>query len=227
MSRCGERTAAAFRAVGCAGRRGHAHGIRRSGSAKSPRAASGRAPRPFLLYVMVNCGKRVRRAWRVCPGRPPSTSCRHQPGTRRCAIVELIIRSAACRWCRCTCRRAARLLQRRPERATRRPTAPRSSSHPSYAPAFYGAIRMAPSRRIVSPFTCVLDDLQGELGVLLGSPSRDGNGTCAPRLFCASGRQAHHYGVRKRPGAMFRRGAEAREIAAMGSSPTTPPLEAE
>ena len=62
-----------------------------------------------------------------------------------------------------------------------------------------------------------------------GSPRREGNGTCAPRLFCASADRPIIIGVRNRPGAMVqtRMPTEARSRAIGKVMPTTPPFEAE
>jgi protocatechuate 3,4-dioxygenase beta subunit len=95
---------------------------------------------------------------------------------------------------------------------------------------YRGVMRIAPSKRIVSPFsmgfatTCVTSKPYSS-----GSPSRAGCGTCVPSdAFASSGRPASS-GVLNRPGAMVttRILAEARSRAMGRVIPTIPPFEAE
>ena len=68
---------------------------------------------------------------------------------------------------------------------------------------YRGAMRMAPSRRMVSPFSIGFSTMwTARLPYSEASPSRAGCGTCAPRLLRASSFSPINSGVRNRPGAM-------------------------
>src|SRR5260221_807021 len=68
---------------------------------------------------------------------------------------------------------------------------------------YLGAMRMAPSRRMVSPFSIGFSTIwTARLPYSEASPSRAGFGTCSPRLFRASSLSPISSGVRNRPGAM-------------------------
>src|SRR6267378_3768119 len=95
---------------------------------------------------------------------------------------------------------------------------------------YLGAIRIAPSRRMVSPLSIGFSTIcTARLPYSEASPSRAGCGTCAPRLLRASSFSPINSGVRNRPGAMVltRIFWLARSRAAGSVRPTTPPLEAE
>ena len=90
-------------------------------------------------------------------------------------------------------------------------------------------MRIAPSSRIVSPLSIGLSMIERAiLAYSDGSPSRLGNGTCAPSERCASSGREASSGVRNRPGAMVHtRMPERANSRAMGMvMPTIPPLEA-
>ncbi len=71
---------------------------------------------------------------------------------------------------------------------------------------------------MVSPFSMWFSTIcRASWAYSLGSPRRDGNGTWAPRLFCASADSPIIIGVRKRPGAIVQRLArEPRFVARLG-----------
>ena len=69
--------------------------------------------------------------------------------------------------------------------------------------SYRGAMRMAPSRRMVSPFSIGFSTMwTARLPYSEASPSRAGCGTWAPRLLRASSLRPISSGVRNRPGAM-------------------------
>ena len=96
---------------------------------------------------------------------------------------------------------------------------------------YFGGIRSAPSRRIVSPFSIGFSTIVG--GELArtppGVPSRDGNGMPAPSasrcLLGQRGEQRRVEEARRDRHDADRRG-EARSRAAGSVSPTIPPFEA-
>src|SRR5258708_1540669 len=93
-----------------------------------------------------------------------------------------------------------------------------------------GAMRIAPSRRMVSPFSIGFSTMwTARVPYSEASPSRAGCGTCAPRLLRASSFNPINSGVRNRPGAMVltRLFWLAGSRAAGRVRPTTPPFEAE
>src|SRR5699024_630097 len=93
-----------------------------------------------------------------------------------------------------------------------------------------GAIRMAPSRRIVSPLIIGLaTTCATRAAYSAGSPRREGCGTCAPSEACASSGSEPSSGVLNSPGAMVftRICREARSRAIGRVIPTTPPFDAE
>src|SRR5712672_1082825 len=95
---------------------------------------------------------------------------------------------------------------------------------------YRGAMRIAPSSRMVSPFSIAFSTMcTARLPYSEASPSRAGCGTCAPRLLRASSFNPINSGVRNKPGAMVltRIFWLARSRAAGNVRPTTPPLEAE
>src|SRR5216683_6424399 len=95
---------------------------------------------------------------------------------------------------------------------------------------YRGAMRMAPSRRMVSPFSIGFSTMwTARLPYSLASPSRAGCGTWAPRLLRASSLRPISSGVRNRPGAIVltRIFWLARSRAAGRVKPTTPPFDAE
>ncbi len=91
-------------------------------------------------------------------------------------------------------------------------------------------MRMAPSRRIVSPLSIVFSAMwQTSAANSAGRPSLGGNGTCAPSDLRASSGSAASIGVSKMPGAMVRtRTPNFASSRAIGSvMPTTPAFDAE
>src|SRR6185295_124020 len=98
------------------------------------------------------------------------------------------------------------------------------------AGAHFGAIRIAPSSRIVSPFSITFSTMcRTSAANSAGRPSRDGNGICAASA-CRTGSGAiASMGVSKVPGAIVhtRIPSEARSRAIGNVMPTTPPFDAE
>ena len=93
-----------------------------------------------------------------------------------------------------------------------------------------GAMRIAPSRRIVSPLSIGLATMAlTSWPYSDGSPSRDGCGTCLPSEACTSSGRLPSSGVLNRPGAMVttRIFDWARSRAIGSVMPTMPPLDAE
>src|SRR3546814_4832184 len=67
----------------------------------------------------------------------------------------------------------------------------------------FGDIRIAPSRRMVSPLSIGFCKMLSTISAnSSGLPSRLGNGTCLPSEFCASCGSDSNSGVRNRPGAI-------------------------
>ena len=95
---------------------------------------------------------------------------------------------------------------------------------------YFGAIRMAPSSLITSPFSIAFSAMCFTSAAYSdGWPSRDGNGTWAPSESCTSFGSECSIGVRKIPGAIVhtRMPLRARSRAIGSVIPTTPPFEAE
>src|SRR5579863_235703 len=93
-----------------------------------------------------------------------------------------------------------------------------------------GAMRIAPSRRITSPFSIVLVTMCSTRSAYSsGRARRGGNGTCAPSEARTSSDSEASIGVSKMPGAMVitRTPLEESSRATGSVRPTTPPLEAE
>src|SRR5258707_5991463 len=121
---------------------------------------------------MVNCGKRVRSAWKVMPVLVPSTSV---PASNRDATLR---RSSNIMKKLCALPLVSLYLQASqrgsasagPERATRRPPAPRISGHrivrAGLLPGRHADGAVEADGLAVQHV--VLDDLQRELGVFLG-----------------------------------------------------------
>src|SRR5699024_11466517 len=93
-----------------------------------------------------------------------------------------------------------------------------------------GAVRIAPSRRLVSPLSigfATIDSTSWAYSV--GLPSRAGWGTALPRDSCASAGRSAIIGVSKMPGAMvttrMREAASSRAIGRVTEA--TAPLDAE
>jgi MFS family permease len=97
-------------------------------------------------------------------------------------------------------------------------------------PGQRGAIRMAPSRRIVSPLSMGFSTMcAARAAYSAGSPSREGCGIWSPSDFRASSGRPASSGVSNRPGAIVitRIFSRARSRAIGSVIPTMPPLDAE
>src|SRR2546425_10752258 len=97
-------------------------------------------------------------------------------------------------------------------------------------PPYFGAMRIAPSRRIVSPFNISFSMMcLARAAYSLGRPRRDGKGTCCPSEIRASSDRLPIIGVSNVPGAIvMTRIPKRANSRAMGSViATMPPLEAE
>src|SRR5215472_15157085 len=95
---------------------------------------------------------------------------------------------------------------------------------------YFGAMRIAPSNRMVSPLSMLFSMMCcTRAAYSLGWPSRLGNGTCWPRDCRAASGSAPKSGVSKIPGAMVttRMPSRARSRANGKVIPTIPPFEAE
>src|SRR5712692_1618203 len=100
----------------------------------------------------------------------------------------------------------------------------------AHTPAYRGAMRIAPSSRMVSPFNMGFSMMwQASAANSAGRPERDGNGILASSALRAESGRPMSMGVAKIPGAMVQqRMPYCDRSRAMGSvMPTTPPLEAE
>src|SRR5689334_14719 len=116
---------------------------------------------------------------------------------------------------RSTCSGMARLTKRVSESDDRR--------------RYFGAIRIAPSRRITSPFIIGLTTISRTSDANSdGRPSRGGNGTILPSASCTSGVRLAIIGVSKMPGAivMTRMPERASSRASGSVMPTTPAFDA-
>src|SRR5438132_40410 len=123
--------------------------------------------------------------------------------------------------------RRARLEQ---DRAPAAPPDPRAAPRRGGPrPGQRGCIRIAPSRRIVSPFSMAFSMIsRASAAYSAGRPRRLGNGTClASEARTGSGSDARS-GVSKRPGAIVttRMPSSARSRATGSVRPTMPPLDA-
>src|SRR6266542_2741787 len=91
----------------------------------------------------------------------------------------------------------------------------------------FGCIRTAPSRRITSPLSITFSMMcLASAAYSAGSPSRGGNGICAPSDFLMSSGRPASSGVSNKPGAMVTTRMPRRERSrAIGSViPTIPPF---
>src|SRR5215475_1885549 len=94
----------------------------------------------------------------------------------------------------------------------------------------FGGIRKAPSRRITSPLSIAFSMMcLASAAYSAGTPSRAGNGTCAPSAFLMSSDRPASSGVSNKPGAMVttRIPDRARSRAIGNVIPTIPPFDAE
>src|SRR6185312_14819368 len=94
---------------------------------------------------------------------------------------------------------------------------------------YFGAIRIAPSRRITSPFSIGLPTISRTSDAnSAGLPSRGGNGTILPSASCTSAVRLAIIGVSKMPGAIvITRMPDRASSRAIGSvMPTTPAFDA-
>src|SRR5262245_53722849 len=94
----------------------------------------------------------------------------------------------------------------------------------------FGDMRKAPSRRITSPLSIAFSMMcLASAAYSAGSPSRGGNGICAPSDFLMSSGNPASSGVSNRPGAMVttRMPDRARSRAIGSVIPTIPPSDAD